>query len=270
MVSAQSSVWKVEGNGNTLYMGGTVHILRPDDYPLPEAFESTYKQIETLVFEADIGQLEDPALQQQMMAKSMYTDDRTLKSVLDEETYAALEKECNAVGLPLAMMQKLKPAVVVLTVSLMKMQSIQISSDGVDKHFYNYGLKDEKPIEYLETVDEQISIITDLGEGNENEFVKYSLESFDEMEKELYEMIDAWKSGDPTSLESQIVEMEEEYPDVYAVMLKDRNNNWMPKMEEFMEDKDVEFVLVGTLHLYGKDGLIEQMRAAGYKVTQIQ
>ena len=60
-----------------------------------------------------------------------------------------------------------------------------------------------------------------------------------------------------------------DFPDIYQSLLVDRNNNWLPQIEAMFDSKDTEFVLVGALHLVGKDGLLQRLEAAGYKVTQL-
>ena len=91
----QTSVWKVTNKkGNTIYIGGTVHLLSPKDYPLPKQFHTAYNASELLAIEADIDQLENPAIAQKMMGKIMYQDERTLSTVLNKPVYEMLKKEC--------------------------------------------------------------------------------------------------------------------------------------------------------------------------------
>ena len=59
-VHAESPVWKVSHGDNHLYLGGTIHLLGKDDYPLPPAFEKAYQDSSKLVFEADIQKFQSP------------------------------------------------------------------------------------------------------------------------------------------------------------------------------------------------------------------
>ena len=87
---AQSSVWLASKNGNKVYLGGTIHMLRADDYPLPPEFETAYAEADNLYFEIDIDQMNDPVAQLGMLQRLMYTDGRTLQTELDTEAYTAL------------------------------------------------------------------------------------------------------------------------------------------------------------------------------------
>ena len=95
---AQSSVWKVSKGNQSLYIGGTCHMLRTSDYPLPPEFDIAYAASQKLFFQIDPAVAEDTAFGMQLLAATMYTDGTTLKSVLSPEAYTALEKQCQASG----------------------------------------------------------------------------------------------------------------------------------------------------------------------------
>lgn len=267
---AQSSVWKVTGEESTLYLGGSIHLLRESDYPLPEEYDYAYSQSQTLVLETDIKKLEDPSSLKAMMTKAMYQDERTLQSVLSEKVYKKLSEEAAALELPIANMAKMKPSIVITTFTMMKMLKMGISADGVDKHYYNKAELDQKSLGFLESVETQLDAITSMGEGNEDEYVLYSIRDFKRIEKELTEMIAMWRSGNDKKSMEQLKEMKKDYDSMYDDLLTNRNNAWMPQLVEFLKNDEVEFVVVGLLHMYGEDGLLEQLRSKGYTVEQVK
>jgi len=267
---SQTSIWQVEGNGTTLYIGGTVHVLSKADYPLPKEYDEVYSKAEELVFEADIAAMSDPTLAGQIMMSSMYTDDRTLSSVLNEESYSKLSKECKKAGIDIKKMEKLKPSMVILTLTMMSLQDMGIGEEGVDQKFYSKAKEDGKDLDFFETVKEQVNMITSMGEGNESEYVLHSLNDLKDTEDMMKEILADWKKGTSGIINETLDEMKKDYPNIYKTLVLDRNNAWMPKIDSFLEDKDVEFILVGTLHLHGSDGLIAQLKNKGYNVVQYQ
>ena len=68
---AESSVWKAQKGTSVLYLGGTCHILREADYPLPPEFDRAYKAADILVFETDLGKFQEPETQQKMLARPL-------------------------------------------------------------------------------------------------------------------------------------------------------------------------------------------------------
>ena len=90
------------------------------------------------------------------------------------------------------------------------------------------------------------------------------------MESAMDEMTKNWRNGSSDLMITQLTEMKNEYPDIYKSIMVDRNNNWMPQIEGFINDEVIEFVIVGALHLHGPDGLLNMLKAKGYKVEQLQ
>ena len=267
---AQSSVWKVTGNGTTLYLGGTIHILRTSDYPLPLEYEKAYLKSDVLVFEADIKKLEeDQSMQMQLALKARYTDGNTLKNVLNEEAYEALKKEFESANLDIESMNSFKPSMAVIFLTVKKLSHLGISSTGVDKFYYKKGETDGKQIDFLESIESQIDKLVNIGEGKENEFVLYSIEEMENIRAEFEEMINNWRTGEKALFAEQNKEMKEKYPEMYASLLLERNNAWMEKIEDFFNTPETEFIMVGTMHLYGEDGLLKQLIKKGYLIEQL-
>lgn len=267
---AQSSVWEVSKNGNTLYLGGSVHLLRTEDFPLPKEFDTAFEKSEMLIFETDIEQLSNPAIAQKMMANAMLPEDQTLQTVLNEEVYKQLDAKCKEIGLPIANVQKLKPAMLINILTIMRMQQLGFIPQGLDTHYHSKAKETKKEIEFLETIDFQLNLITSMGIGYENEFVQYSLDDLENIEKEISVLIKEWKDGASEQLKTQISEMKEKFPTVYQSMLINRNNEWLPKIEAYLTNKKVEFIVVGLAHMHGTDGLLEQLKNKGYQITQVK
>lgn len=265
-----SSVWKVSSGDNTLYLGGTVHLLRPSDYPLPPEYEQAYRDSDELYFETDIAAMSDLTVQAQMLQQLTYTDGRTLATVLNEEAYQALTDYTASVGLPLTMLETFKPGMIVSTLQVLEFQKMGFTPQGVDTYFNTRAMGEAKNIGALETLEEQIGFLAAMGEGNESEFILMSLTDLEQTDEIMEEMISAWRSGDSDALEELFVDdMRERAPELYDSLLRQRNFRWMPQIEAMMDDSDTEFVLVGAAHLIGPDGLVDLLREAGYEVSQL-
>jgi uncharacterized protein len=267
--NAQTSVWKVTGKNTTLYLGGTIHLLRTSDFPLPAQFDTAYAHSSAIAFETDADEAKKPEIMQKMMTKMMLTNGKTLQSVLSDSVYKALEKLCASVGLPLANLAQFKPSMVVLMATMMKIQQMGFSTDGVDQTYLTKAKNDGKKLLFLETIDQQIDFIANLGMGKENELVKQSLEDIENTEKEFLELVNAWRTGSDKEMSKNAAKMKKEYPDIYKSLLVDRNNNWLPVIESYLATPETEFVLVGSLHLYTTDGIVKMLKDKGYKVEQL-
>ena len=267
---SQTSVWKVTKGGNELYLAGTIHLLKPADFPLQQQFYTALAAADVLYVEADVDKMSDPSMAQLMMSSMQLSDGKTLNTVLDEDIYTKLEAECAKLSLPLANLNQFKPSLVVVTLSAMKMMSMGFSTEGVDKHLMAKAKETEKPIKFMESVEFQIDLLSTMGEGNENNFVAYSLKDLDSVEVLVDQMFSDWKSGSSTIMSEQIAEMASDFPQLYHSLLVERNQSWLTKIDALISDDQIELIAVGTLHLHGDDGLIKQLENKGYKVKQLR
>jgi uncharacterized protein YbaP (TraB family) len=266
--SDNTSVWVVSKDGEQVYIGGTVHLLRPSDFPLPAPYEEAYQASDKLYFETDISGMSNMSTQARMLQQLTYQDDRTLGSVLNAEAYAALQAYMQETGLPLAMVQKFKPGLLVSTLTVLEMQKLGFTPQGVDAYFNTRAMGDGKPVGQLESIEDQIGFMANMGEGQESEFILVSLQDLKKTEM-LEEMIAAWRSGDNEQLSEVFVDdMKQQSAELYEAILVSRNRNWMPIIEEMFTQDGTEFVLVGTAHLVGEDGLLALLTDKGYEVSR--
>jgi uncharacterized protein YbaP (TraB family) len=267
--TAGSSVWKVSSDDSYIYIGGTCHLLRESDFPLPEEFNRAYGDSQSVVFETDIGKMKDPSVQQMFMSKGALRG-KTLDGVLSPKVYQELSDQWAKSGIPLAALNGFKPSMVVLMISMAELQKIGITQDGVDVWFYEKGKKDGKEIKQLETIEEQVDFIFAMGEGNEDEFVSRSIKDLKDVKETMTKVLDAWKKGDRAALAGEFVEeMKRDYPQLYKALLVDRNKKWLPKVEAYFKTEKREFVLVGVGHLVGADGVLAALEKKGYRVEQL-
>ena len=266
---SQSSVWKIEGENSTMYIGGTIHVLREQDYPLPIEFEKALSEADELVFETEIDKINDPEFAKKMLSQISYKDGKTLKSELSEKAYNSLSEELNKLNLTIENLEQFKPIMATLSLTLVGLKKLGVKEDGVDKYYNERAKLKNKKIGFLESIDFQLNLITTMGDGRESEFVLSSLKDNENMEKGFLKMISSWKKGKTSTFEKLISDMEKDYPEIYKSMLVDRNNNWLPKLQAYLADKKTEFILVGNLHLHGEKGILSLLKAKGYKISQV-
>lgn len=268
--SAQSSVWKATKDGSRMYLGGTCHVLRQSDYPLPAEFDETYDASEIIVFETDIGALRDPSTQKAIMAKAMYDDGSTVDQHLSTEAYDLLKAYCSSNNIPTEVLKRFKPSMIVITIMTAELMKLGVSMEGVDAFYDQKAKKDGKTRVFLETIEQQIEFIFGMSESNENDFVIHSINEVSEVADVFETIVDAWRDGDTVKLgELMVTELKEELPRLYKELLADRNEAWMPRINTFLKTPEVEFVLVGVGHLVGPDGIVSALRKQGYQVEKV-
>jgi len=263
-----SSVWKVSKDGNFLFLGGSVHILRSNDFPPPQEFDRAFARSSMLVLEADIEQLADTRIAQYLMTQMMLPDGKTLELVLDTPTYELLKAKCAEFGIPMENIAGLKPSMVVNILSIMEMQNFGFVQMGIDSHYLAKAKQAEKPLGFLETVEAQIDMMVGMGDGYENDFVRYSLHDIENTEKELTSIVAEWRKGEAGLTELTIAEMRETWPVLYQDLLAGRNAAWLPQIEAYLASGQNAFIVVGLAHLHGPDGLLRMLELSGCTVEQ--
>lgn len=268
---AGASVWVVQSGRNVMYIGGTCHLLRQSDHPLPQEYTTAYQASERLVFETQLEQLQSAAFQQNLVQKAMYTDGTTLDQVLSPAIYRELSDYCNRAGVPIAQLRSFKPFMVILTLVGVELQKMGVSSQaGVDNYFFNKARADGKPATGLETVQAQVDFLSAMSDGIEDRFVAKGLKDLDRFQQLLDQLISVWREGDEAKLYQFFLrDMKNNFPKLYRRLVDDRNAAWLPQIKQLIASPQTEFVLVGVAHLVGPQGIITQLKKQGLTVGKL-
>ena len=268
-LEAETSLWKVSKDGLSLYLGGTVHILREEDYPLPPAFTVAFNAADVVVFEAP--EIDEADAMRAMLDSWLLPPYLTLRDALGEGAYRALEAFCAAEDIPIAAFTHFKPYPVITMIAVGLLSSLQYSAPGVDKYFESAAAETGKPVAYLESAEYQMRIISDLGMEYGEAYFLSEIESFsriDQTSEKMAQMIDDWREG--REVAGDLLEMREQFPSVYAALMLNRNNAWLDKIAGYLKTPPVELLLVVSAHLYGPDGLLLRLREAGCTLQQLK
>lgn len=267
---AQSPVWEIEKNDRLMFIGGTIHLLMPQDYPLPQAFETAYQRSTAVIFETDLERLQSPEFQHYMLQQLSYGEGRNLQQVVSTDTYAALVEFFGAHDVPMASIDNFKPGMVVMMMTMIELQRIGVVGVGVEEHFSRRLAEDRKTKGHLESVEQQIEFIANLGVGNEDAILAYNLADLEKLPELWRSMTGAWRGGNLAMLEELAgSSLRQEFPEIYQTMVVDRNSTWIPQIEALANTQQVEFVLVGAMHLVGDEGLLAELARRGYRVRQL-
>lgn len=268
---AKAPVWKVSKGDDFLYLGGTIHVLSKNDYPLPKAFETAYTNTDDIVLETDTAALAAPEVQGQLLNAMSYQDHRGLSSVLDRDTYNEFDALLKAKGLPIAVFDRFTPAGAMMALTQFELKRLGlIGVEGVDAHFGQRAISDSKESVFLESFEEQLGFIQSMNQLEPSLVIKSGIKDINTLESLWGDLLNAWRSGDLEQLEKLgIVDMKRDFPSLYQTILVKRNDHWFKEVEAMMLTEDKEFILVGALHMAGDDGLIKRLKAAGYTVSQL-
>ncbi len=267
---ADGPVWRVEHGSRILYLGGTLHLLRQRDYPLPTAFDEAFEQADRLIFETDIAAARDPRFLSAMDRALRLPPGQRLSQQLSAETEALLKAKLAQFGQSLDRFDGYRAAMLSISLTMLELQRLGVDAPGVDEAWFHRAQAAGKGIGWLESPQQQIEFLTRMGEGEEDSLLRQTLVELDTLEREFPRMIEAWRKGDLEGLENLFVKpMRDSSRRLYQELLVERNHRWLPQIIDLLKTPERELVLVGSAHLAGPDGLIQTLRKRGYRVRSL-
>ena len=264
-------LWTLQGRQNTVYLLGSVHVLRPGDAALPRAALDAYADAEQLVMEIDLDDaaVGDPlAIAQQMQASAALPAGQSLQSVLGSD-YAEVAQRASEAGLELAMFDRFQPWFVATL--LLQLELAKRGFDpalGIEQQLASRAVADRKPIMGLETPAQQFAVLSGLSLADQKRFLLMTLDESAQADAELEQLLAAWRKGDITALAALLSDEFERFPQLYRPLTEDRNRAWVRQLGDLLDDRDDYLVVVGALHLVGRNSVVDLLRQRGYTVTQ--
>lgn len=270
--SAETSLYEITKGDEKIYLGGTIHVLRNSDYPLPPEFEQVYENANILVLETDMKKASSPEFGQQMAQAFMYSSGKNLSQDLQPKLWQELQTFAEERKFPLGQMSMFKAMFVSLALSMAEMQNKGFGvGQGVDSYFYQKAILSGKATQELETTDEVLAQLASLADMDANLVIKTTLRDLHSMDGVLEKVVAYWRAGELEKLDNEMAaNMRKETPQIYQQLLIARNQAWLPKIEKLFATSEVELVLVGSLHLSSKDGLLAHLKKRGYKIKSYQ
>ncbi len=267
---AEAPVWAIRGAHNTVYLAGSVHLLRAKDAALPAAFARAYADADALVMEIDLDDLNPLEAQGWMLEHGMIGDESSLSDLLGKKRFEQVELEGNRLGLPVEALQMFQPWLVAMTLSQLQYMKLGFDPEqGVEKQLERKAQADHKEITGLETLEEQLGLLAGMSQEEQAKFLDLTLEEMHEMEGETDSLLTAWRAGNAQKLASMLSDEYRVAPALYRMLVADRNRRWMPQIEKLLKSDKDYLVVVGALHLVGTGGLLELTKARGYEPKQM-
>lgn len=264
---AEPALWVARDADSTVYLFGTIHVLKPGVFWRSGKVDQAYRSSGELWLEMQEG--DDPAVAQALVAR-LGLSPTPLSGRLTAAEQAKLATAAETLGLPAPALDRMRPWLAALTLTVAPL--IKAGYDpkaGVDQVLEDQAEADGKPIRTFETMEQQMRFFADLPPEVELEVLRQTLGETEDGKAVLDRMADAWARGDVRALEIDVIdEMRAEHPKVYAALFTDRNKVWAERIDRLMDGAGVHFVAVGAGHLLGPDSVQAQLAARGIETER--
>lgn len=272
-------LWKISGNKleQPSYLFGTHHLVQLSYLENIDGVEEAFMATEQTVGEVDMNNMGE--MQMQLMMASIMPDGESYQDLMNEDDRALLDATLQEyVGAGLSQFGQMKPAMLNTLLSVMMYKKFYPSEEdglSMDEYFQKKANGLTRPTLGLETVQDQIDVL--FGSQSierQAESLLCTIKNIDYGKKQMDKLMTAYYAQDLTAMAKLYEEDDADNPcpstqEEKDELNKERNQVWMEKLPEMMSNKS-SFIAVGCLHLVGQDGLINQLRNAGYKVEPVK
>lgn len=266
-------LWEISGKGikQPSYLFGTIHMIGKEDFFLSESTRSALEKAQKVVFEINMEDMMDFSKLMPLMMKAFMPGDTTLKDLLDEEDYGMVRSHFEKLGLPMILLDRIKP----MFLSVLSSDDI-LSFDEKSGNVVSYEMElmkiakaGNKEIDGLETAEFQMSMFDSIPYKVQAGMLVESIKAGDAGQEQFAQMVELYKNQDLKGMQ-EMLEGEQgglgEYDDI---LLVGRNKNWIPVMQQIMKQGPT-FFAVGAGHLGGENGVVALLRKEGFTVRAVK
>ena len=261
-----STLWKISGNGleKPSYLFGTIHITC--DASLDNDIKKALDVTTQLVLELD---MDDPTMQSKMMGGMYMKDGKTLKDYVSEEEFTAIDSLfTNQAGMSINMMQNIKPF---FLTSMLYPKMMDCPMESFELELMKATKEQNEEVYGLETIEDQLQVFETI--PYEDQVADLIRMAKDNLAYDKATFAKMFKIYEEENITAMLDMMDDENNKTTAkhqdILLKNRNINWIPKIEEFAKSQPT-FFGVGAGHLAGEYGVIKLLRKAGFTVLSVQ
>jgi uncharacterized protein len=267
-VDADPALWVVKDKDTTVYLFGTVHILKPNLGWFDEAVKTAFDASDTLVLEL----VQPPADKMQALFVDLAIDKsgKALRSKLSAEDLAKYDAAMTKLGMPITQFDPFDPWAAAFT-----LQSVTLAKDGfdpgsgVESVITSAASQAKKEIIGLETVEYQLGIFDTLPEEKQIRFLIDGSSDLDKGKEVMGNLVDSWASGNIDRL-AKLMNDGLTDPVLYDKLLTQRNANWAKWITERMAKPGTVFVAVGAGHLGGKTSVQKLLKKQKLKAKRVR
>lgn len=262
------ALWELKDEDTTIYLFGTVHMLKPGMDWFKGDIRAAFDRSDELVLEVVEP---DPGVMAALVGKlAVNTGGPPISSLLSPEEKARYLKALAENNLPAAAMDRLKPWMVAISLSVAPLARLGYDpASGVEKILEKTAREAGKPVSGLETTEQQLGFFDSLPQKVQIDYLNTTVAELPKIESEFDKMLLSWSQGKPEALADQLNESLTVAPEMAQRLLFDRNATWAGWIARRMEQPGTLFIAVGAGHLAGERSVIDLLNKRHFTVKRV-
>ena len=273
-VQPRGTLYRVQYQGHTAYLFGTIHVGKPEFYPLEPQVLQGLKEAEVLAVEFDISDGEP--VQKAVFKYALYPNAGTIDQHVAPKTLARTKKALEGLGLPYDGVSHMKPWMIADEILILSLQKQGYPSElATDIFLINTAKSDKKPIVSLESADFQLGIFDKLTPKQQEAYLNDSLDDLEsgEVASKNQDLLTAWAHADQKAFDALLAEARDDKTVsgrfFYRNLLLARNPAMADKIAQLIKAHEHSFVGIGLLHLVGQEGVPQLLQKKGFTVERL-
>jgi uncharacterized protein YbaP (TraB family) len=273
-VEATPAMWVVKNGKATVYLFGTVHVMKKDvHWETPKVMDALKSSSALYLEIADTGPDAQKALQPMVMSLGIDAG-HPLSTKISKEDVAALDAALKPLGQGEAAIEPMQPWLVYLTVSMLPaMQAGYDLTSGIDQQLQKEAVAAGKPVKGFETAEGQLHVLADFPQAEQVALLHETIQELPKAVDQTNEMVADWESGNVAAIaKMENEDLEKKHPDLYKKLLVDRNVAIADKIAALLKDPatGTVFVGVGAAHLAGPDSIQKDLEKQGFAAVRVE
>lgn len=265
---ADPALWVVRDADTTLYLFGTVHMLRPDVRWFDDGVRKAFDASDTLVLELVMP----PEGEMQALVSELGTTATgpTLPEQLSPDAAARLRAALPELGMAPDALDRAEPWLAATLLSSMPLRKLGYDDkDGAERVLGDAAAKAGKPVIGLETARQQLGYFDALPLPAQRALLVQTLEELPKAGTQIDAIVAAWGKGDADALAALMNADLARSPELAQALLVNRNRNWAGWIQQRMATPGTVFVAVGAGHLAGNASVQAELAKRGLTVTRV-
>ena len=266
----QHCMWKVTRGDATIYLGGSIHLMTTNQYPLAAVFDEAYTASSKLVLEMDLAEGQTQEGLSALTQASLLPKGKQLADLLTVDTQQQLIDYCASINVSPILLNHMKP-----WMALLMLTQLQLSREGfdprlgLDAHFYERARQERKHIVGLESLAQQLALLDSLAKEDPNTLILHGIEELRNLKEQIAALVSSWERGDLVALDALLMENLRSFPTIYQTLIVDRNRRWMKPLLRLLRTDETTMVIVGAAHVVGNQGLVTLLSQRGCTIEQL-
>jgi len=265
-----SFLWRLDpASGNKVYLVGTFPMDNTDLIDIPKTIQRAFDNVELIVFDRSPLDL-NAEYQRLFVEKGFYPADEMTSEHLDANLYQQLEKRLEELKSPLGHMPRMKPWLITISLLNLETEETGYARMGLKEYYFNQATEEEKEIVLLDKVLSEQSLLSDLSEEAQIEYLQHCLKNSKNNIRQNSNLFEAWRKGNFIRFCTLVEKQQQKSPlAIQEIQTKIQESLPIDQLVEIINSEKSAIIFVDATRLVGKNGLLDKLEAEGVEISEL-